>query len=135
MASKVQKLRRQAFRDQQGRCFYCEQPLWERDVATFVETYGIRKSLSKYLQCTAEHLQARCDRGPDVRGNIAAACLWCNVQRHRGLPGKAPMPGVHRATVRALVAQGKWHPVAASLAALQTRVGGRDARTMFCPED
>jgi hypothetical protein len=120
MASKLQKLRHQAFRDQEGRCFYCSQPLWEKDVDTFAKTHGIRKSVCKHLQCTAEHLRARQDKGPDTRGNIAAACLWCNVQRHRG-PGQAPEAKIHQASVRALVAQGKWHPVAASLAALQAR--------------
>jgi hypothetical protein len=119
MASKLQKLRLQAFRDQQGRCIYCSQPIWQDDVETFAKTYGIRKNVSRHLRCTAEHLQARCERGPDARTNIAAACLWCNSQRHRGKPGQALAPDVHRAKVRALVAQGKWHPVAASLAALK----------------
>lgn len=119
MASKLQKLRRQAFRDQDGRCFYCSQPLWEQEVAEFVQTHGIGNRLSKYLRCTAEHLSARQDDGRDVRLNIAAACLWCNMQRHRGRAGRAPAPEIYQARVRALVAEGKWHPVAASLAARQ----------------
>jgi hypothetical protein len=121
MASKLQKLRRQAFRDQQGRCVYCSQPLWEEDIDHFVNTHGIRKSVSKHLQCTAEHLIARKDRGLDVRGNIAAACLWCNQERHRRRPGDSPAHETYGAWVRARVAQGKWHPAAASVAALQTR--------------
>ena len=119
MAKKLQKLRRQAFRDQQGRCFYCSQPVWERDVDTFAKDYGIRKSVSRHLRCTAEHLRARKDKGPDIRSNIVAACLWCNSQRHRGHAAQVPAPEAHQASARALVAQGKWHPVAASLAALQ----------------
>lgn len=121
MASKRQILRHHAFLAQQGRCFYCSQPVWERDVDTFVRAYGICKSVSKYLRCTAEHLCARRDKGRDVQGNIVAACWWCNWQRHGGQPAKAPAPEIHQARVRALVAQGKWHPVAASMAALQAR--------------
>jgi hypothetical protein len=121
MAGKLRKLRRQAFLAQQGRCFYCSQPVWEEDADAFVKRYGIRERVSKYVQCTAEHLCARQDQGRDVRDNIVAACLWCNQQRHRGRQGQAPVPEVHQARVRALVAQGKWHPVAVSMAALQAR--------------
>ena len=121
MAHKLRKLRRQAFRDQQGRCLYCLLPLWEGDIDAFVNTHGIRKSVSKHLKCTAEHLRARQDGGSDVRENIAAACLWCNLQRHRRQRRQAPAPRRYGAWVRAQVAQGKWHPAAASLAALQAR--------------
>lgn len=121
MANKLKKLRRQAFRDQQGRCFYCSQPVWEEDVGAYIKAHGIRKNLTRHVRCTAEHLCARQDKGLDVRGNIVAACLWCNAQRHHGRPGLAPTPEKHQTRVRALVAQGKWHPVAASLAAMQVR--------------
>jgi hypothetical protein len=121
MASKLQKLRRQAFRHQQGRCVYFSLHVWEADIDTFVNAHGIRKRVSKHLKCTAEHLRAHQEGGSDVRGNIAAACLWCNQQRHRRQSAPAPAPGNYREWVHARIAQGKWHPVAASLAALQAR--------------
>jgi hypothetical protein len=50
-----------------------------------------------------------------------AACLWCNSQRHRAGLAPAPTPEVYQLRVQSLVAQGKWHPIAASEAALQGR--------------
>lgn len=132
MARKLKKLRRRAFMDQQGRCVYCSQPIWENDIDGFAKMHGIRKSVSKYLRCTAEHLQARQDSGLDVQDNIAAACLWCNVQRHRQ-PGHALSPETYRTWVQARVVQGKWHPVAASLAAGEARRRLWSRAEKLCP--
>ncbi|WP_431312814.1 HNH endonuclease [Roseateles agri] len=60
-----------------------------------------------FLQCTAEHLIARCDGGTDVASNVVAACWRCNRTRHaRRWP---PSADTYRAEVRRRVARGGWH--------------------------
>lgn len=114
---KLQRLRRQAFIEQQGCCFYCGCPVWEDDGHTFAKIHGLAVRLCQHLRCTAEHLLARKDNGKDVCRNIVAACLWCNRERHRGRYNHAPEPAVYKVWVRMQVAQAKWHPVLASRAA------------------
>ena len=58
-------------------------------------------------QCTAEHLKARCDGGPNSADNIVAACRYCNGQRHRAKRPHAP--AAYRCAVRRRMAAGKWH--------------------------
>jgi len=89
----LQYLRRQASREQAGRCFYCLQPMG-RDA-------------------TAEHLVARMDGGKDTRGNIVAACRCCNASRHALFPIAAPDPETFQAFVLLMRAAGQWpaeHP-------------------------
>lgn len=63
---------------------------------------------------SSSRLDARQDQGADIRENIAAACLWCNHQRHQGC-GKAPDPSSWRTTIRARVNPGTWHPAAGAI--------------------
>ena len=114
MATTLTKLRHQAFADQQGRCFYCGFPMWERNGKTFALQHGVPKSKARHLRCTAEHLMARQNAGKDVRENIVAACCWCNQARHRS-PKSAPDPQTWRREVRARLASHAWHPAAREL--------------------
>lgn len=116
MARTLVKLRRQALAAQQGRCFYCESPIWEQNGKLFARRYGLPQRAARYLRCTAEHLVARQDHGSDVRQNIVAACSWCNHQRHHG-GGEALDALGWRMKVRALTASVGWHPAALTTAA------------------
>lgn len=111
MANSIQKFRRHALSIQQGRCFYCDLPIWERDGKALLHRLGVPRKLARYLRCTAEHLQARQDGGRDIPENIVAACFWCNHQRHAGGHGPAPCPETYRAKVRRHIERHEWHPV------------------------
>jgi hypothetical protein len=74
MSSSLVKLRRSAFRAQNGCCFYCGLPMWEDDPERFAQTLGLTAGQAQKLRSTAEHLQARCDGGGDHPSNIVAAC-------------------------------------------------------------
>jgi hypothetical protein len=102
------KLRLIAFKKQKGRCYYCESPMWHKDIKNFAEKYGISKSAATRFQCTAEHLKARCDGGINEKKNIVAACLFCNNNRHHRK--KPPAPSDYRADIRRRLNKGKWHP-------------------------
>lgn len=82
----LRSLRRRACREQDGRCFYCLQPM----------THDV----------TAEHLVARMDGGKDTRGNIVAACRRCNESRHALFPGVAPDPETYQSFVLLMAAAG-----------------------------
>lgn len=85
----LQKARERAFKLQNGCCFY----------------FGQRMNQSPITKCTAEHLQARCDGGR-IAGNIVAACLYCNNERHRV---ERPMaPKAWRAHVGKQVQKRSW---------------------------
>ena len=83
----VRKLRSIAGRIQKYRCWYCEFPIWENDQAAFAKMHGLTFDQASRFKCTAEHLVARSDGGPDTPKNIVAACLFCNRTRH-----KTPQP-------------------------------------------
>lgn len=112
--NKRQQLRRKAFLEQNCQCFYCQLPIWEENLAQFSRCQCIPERLAKHLRSTAEHLVAQRDDGHDTPGNIVAACLWCNRLRHQGRQHSAPDPMSYKSKIARLVAQGKWHPVAAS---------------------
>lgn len=111
---KRQQLRRKAFEKQNHLCFYCDLPMWEKDPKQFARSQAVPVSLTKHLQCTAEHLVAKQDNGRDTPENIVASCLWCNRHRHHERQHKAPDPESYKSRVSKLVTQGKWHPVASS---------------------
>lgn len=105
---KLKKLRRRAARKQGGRCFYCQQPMWDANPQEFIVHYGLSAGLAKRFQCTAEHVEARRDGGKDMAANIVAACLFCNTTRHKA---KHPADAAtHVAFVRSRLAKGRWHP-------------------------
>ncbi len=106
--TKLQHLRTHAFISQHGRCFYCSQPMWNKSPSELVQ-YGLRPRTAIPLRCTAEHLIAKQDGGRDVDDNIAAACWYCNVHRHkRKTP---PTPEIYRDLVQKRITKGKWHSI------------------------
>lgn len=96
-----------AFNRQGGRCYCCGLPLWLKNPAPLTSKYCLGTKQTKYLQCTAEHLQARCEGGTNESHNIAAACGKCNRTRHKmKVP---PTPEKMRQLVKKRVAKGTWH--------------------------
>lgn len=117
MARNLKPLRHRAFVAQDGRCFYCSQPIWEDGREAFAKAHGMLPRLATHLRSTAEHLVARQDAGKNSQQNIVAACVWCNSRRHLGRAERAPDCHAYQHWVQAQVSAGKWHPVAASQAA------------------
>ena len=108
MPSQLARLRSLAFVRQQGRCCYCDLPMWVDHPERFAQVHGITLAQAGWHQCTAEHLLPRQDGGPDSETNIAAACKWCNTRRHRGRK-QPPTPDRYRKLVRKRLAHGRWH--------------------------
>ncbi len=114
--AKLQTLRQRAFIAQNGCCFYCNLPMWERaNQPAFARQYRLSSKLLALCQSTAEHLHARQDGGQDAEHNIAAACRFCNATRHKGRTDNAPSPQQYKAQIQRRIAQGKWHPALALL--------------------
>jgi hypothetical protein len=114
--------RKRAYLSQQQRCYYCRQPMWLDDPASFCLQHGLTLNQASRFKCTAEHLTARCDGGSDGASNIVAACLHCNATRHkRRAP---PDPLTFRAQVLRSVAKGSWHHPHV-LRAIQSALAGR----------
>ena len=107
----LRHLRHLACQRQHGRCFYCGLLMWERRPDEVMRRYGISARLASTLQCTAEHLVARCEGGADTRSNIVAACGLCNHRRHKGRSKSAPQWAPYKQRVDKRMAAGKWHPV------------------------
>ena len=107
-AKTIQKHRSTAFAKQNGKCFYCNSPMWKEDKSKFSKTYKIPESYAGRFQCTAEHLMARQDGGTDQKRNIVAACKFCNMTRH-----KRPKPmqvDSYKKLVISRISTGRWHP-------------------------
>ncbi|MFI8608002.1 HNH endonuclease [Pseudomonas sp. NPDC077649] len=103
----IQKHRKTAFTQQNGKCCYCGFRMWLDSADTFAKQHGITVKQARHFQCTAEHLQARQDGGRDARSNIAAACIRCNQLRHQR---KNPMaPAQYQQHVKRRVKKGGWH--------------------------
>ena len=105
--TQLKRLRTQAFQKQEGRCYYCNLPMWVGSPPPLDAVGGRRYFASPGLRCTAEHLVAKCDGGKNLPDNIAAACEFCNRRRHRrkcALP-----PEAFRALVVSRMNRGKWH--------------------------
>lgn len=106
MLSKRSRHRHSAFIKQSGKCYYCNLPMWESDLASYAVEHNITIPQAKLLRCTAEHLLARTDGGKDQADNIVAAHLWCNRKRHaRKL---APPPREYRHLVQQRLSKGRW---------------------------
>lgn len=101
----LKKIRARAYQAQGGRCYYCDHPMW----ITSNCSEQASSRLPAAYQCTAEHLLARCEGGKDSASNVVAACLRCNLRRHRR-KGAAPEPEAYQRHVRKRIAMGKWHP-------------------------
>lgn len=103
----LKTMRLKAFRNQFGRCYYCERPIWINGKEGFAIKYSIPLSMVEKYKCTAEHLVARCDGGGDNQSNIVAACFFCNNSRHHGKC--APSPSKYKELVQRWLNEGKWH--------------------------
>ena len=107
MPTQIQKSRLFAFKQQQGRCFYCRKSTWLPGRAQGSEPELVDRKYDPCLRCTAEHLIARKDGGKAGRANIVAACWYCNQQRHRTLDPLVPSEYVQ--SVRNQLHAGRWH--------------------------
>lgn len=101
------KSRTKAFNLQEGRCIYCELPMWLDSPEAFTIKYKITLKAAKIFKCTAEHLKAKQDGGKDTASNIVAACIYCNQKRHQRKSPKDPISYKHYVTKR--LSKGKWH--------------------------
>ncbi len=107
MGQKLTKLRSTKYAAQKGLCYYCRQPMWVKDGIAFCKIHRLSARFAARLQCTAEHLVARCDGGHDGADNIVAACLFCNRTRHLA---KSPLSSDrYGLRVRGRLLVGKWH--------------------------
>jgi len=109
MPRKIIYHRKQAFSEQDGRCYYCKFPMWIKDQEGFALKHKISVSEAKKFQCTAEHLQARCDGGGNEKKNIVAACRYCNENRHKRK--KPPVPYRYKEMIQNRIKKKKWHPI------------------------
>jgi hypothetical protein len=82
--------------------------MWQEKPNKFAKKHLISNRDARNLQCTAEHLIARCDGGNDKKSNIVAACLFCNQKRHeRKKPLSLPQYKEH---VTNRINKGRWFP-------------------------
>jgi len=102
------KLRNAAFHRQQGRCYYCDQPMWLDSSEEFMAQYGFTRREALCLQCTTEHCVPKRAGGRDDVRNIVAACWRCDNRRERGRAKDLPSADF-RVQVRRRVARGRWH--------------------------
>ncbi|QQD55387.1 HNH endonuclease [Pseudomonas fluorescens BBc6R8] len=102
------KSRSYAYYRQDGRCCYCDYPMWVSSAPRYAKLYGCSIAQAELMKCTAEHLVAKQDDGNDGGSNIAAACKVCNQRRHnRKHP---PSPQTYREMVQRKLRNGGWHP-------------------------
>jgi 5-methylcytosine-specific restriction endonuclease McrA len=94
-------------RSQEGRCHYCQYPMWVRDREAFAREYGLSLRVARHFQCTAEHLRPRSEGGRNSKSNIVAACLFCNQKRHQT---KRPLePAAYKRKVQSRLTKGRWN--------------------------
>lgn len=73
--TRAKRQRSIAFHTQGGRCFYCCQPMWLSDPASFARQRCISLAQTLRFQCTAEHLRPKAEGGTLCRSNVVAACF------------------------------------------------------------
>jgi 5-methylcytosine-specific restriction endonuclease McrA len=106
MPTMLIKSRQKAFQQQLGCCIYCYKPMWTEKPEGFAIKFKLTKRQVRFYQCTAEHLLPRQNGGKDSLNNIAAACKYCNQQRHKS---KSPLPPEkYQQHVQKKVGQCKW---------------------------
>jgi 5-methylcytosine-specific restriction endonuclease McrA len=106
-SKKLVRIRSNAYLRQSGRCCYCGVSMWTKDPRSFARAHGITLAQARWHQCTAEHLLARQEGGPDSAANIAAACKRCNLWRHRG-KRQPPEPERYREIVQQRMSRRRW---------------------------
>jgi 5-methylcytosine-specific restriction endonuclease McrA len=100
-----------ASESQERKCCYCYRPMWDGDPETlrpFCREQGLTKRQAALRRCTAEHLVALADGGTSRKSNIAAACTYCNRQRHQRKVALAPKDFRERVLKR--LRMGRWSP-------------------------
>lgn len=103
----ITRNRLSSFLSQEGRCVYCSVHMWMGDIKSFAASHPISLRAARLLQCTAEHVVAKCEGGGDGAANIVAACRRCNQGRHRR---KVVLePERYGREVQRRVGRGKWH--------------------------
>ena len=102
-----QKAREAAYIQQDSRCYYCSQPMWLGNPASFIRRFKLKESQIRKLQCTAEHLHPWKDGGSNGRQNIVAACLYCNQLRHRRRKEIDPL--TYKKHVQKRLSARRWH--------------------------
>jgi len=107
MPNPIQKHRLSAFKKQNGCCYYCGAFMWIENPEKFASEHSISLKNADKLQCTAEHLVARCDGGKNAASNIVAACKHCNSMRHRMKPALSPKP--YKKLVQRIISKKQWH--------------------------
>lgn len=118
---RLKRSRISAFREQGGRCYYCNQPMWEVNPEAFASKRGLTLRQAKQLRSTAEHLVARSEGGDDGRSNIVAACWQCNRLRHRPRRAKAPEDWRHVCRKRVSAVRWRERPKSTSGGIVPTR--------------
>lgn len=98
-----------AFTRQNGRCFYCNQPMSTGNILEFANKHKITPKQAKLLQCTGEHLKAHHEGGSAKPNNIVAACWFCNQKRHR--LKNPPEPEQYKDLIQNRMSQGGWHGI------------------------
>ncbi|USI76530.1 HNH endonuclease [Sphingopyxis sp. USTB-05] len=81
--------------------------MWKDNPAAFAAKNGITLRQARLLQVTAEHLTPRADGGCDSDKNIVAACVYCNISRHKGRDVLSP--DAYASKVRRQLQLGRWH--------------------------
>lgn len=102
--------RKQAFLRQNGRCFYCQNPIWEENPEQYAKLYGLSLRKAQWMRCTGEHLTAYKDGGSATPDNIVAACYFCNTRRHARK--KDITPEKYKIFVSKRVEKKRWHGLA-----------------------
>lgn len=100
--------RTRAFHLQGGCCCYCRLPMWSACSTEYRIRYGFKAKQAARFQCTGEHLIARKDGGGNACSNIAAACRFCNLQRHRRKTALSDEK--YGEFVQKRLAKRNWHP-------------------------
>jgi hypothetical protein len=81
--------------------------MWLSEPEAYARLHGTSFAQARRMQCTAEHVIAKCDGGTNALANIVAACLHCNSGRHRA---KLVLNSERfRDRVQRLLTKRKWH--------------------------
>jgi len=107
MSNSVHRIREKAYKRQAGRCFYCDCPMWLCNAAAYAKNLDLTLAQVARLQCTTEHLTPKSDGGGNSKGNIVAACRFCNQTRHRRKV--IPSPEDYRASIQRRMIKRRWH--------------------------
>lgn len=99
--------RTHAFHSQHGRCYYCNQPMWNNNPLELISRFRISLGQALLLRCTGEHLISHSEGGASGNNNIVAACWYCNQQRHRRK--NIHSPECFRKHIRKRLSEGRWH--------------------------